>query len=136
MVAVAGMILGLASLGQAQGATSEPRSSRSGVYTDAQAEQGQELYGMRCRSCHTPAGQAMMFKDRWAGHSLSDPFQFITENMPKDSPGTLSPEETAAVLSYILQFSGMPPGKDTLPADSDALSQVQFDTLATQSRHS
>jgi hypothetical protein len=56
--------------------------------------------------------------------------------MPKDSPGALSPEETAIVLAYMLQFSGMPAGKDTLPADPEALSQVQIDTLATQSRHS
>ena len=136
MVAVAAMILGFSSLGRAQGSTSGSRSSQGGVFSASQAEQGQELYGLRCRSCHTPAGQAMMFKDRWAGHPLSEPFQFISENMPKDSPGALSPEETAAVLSYVLQFSGMPAGKDTLPADPDALGHIQFDTLATQSRHS
>jgi mono/diheme cytochrome c family protein len=132
------MLLAFASVGRAQGSSAAPasRSSTSGVYTAAQAAQGQDLYVMRCRSCHTPAGQAMMFKDRWTGHLLAEPFQFINENMPKDSPGALSPEETANVLAYVLQFSGMPAGKDTLPADPDALNHIQFDTVATQSRHS
>ena len=109
-----------------------PRSTLSGVYTATQAAQGQALYAMRCRSCHTPAGHASMFQERWAGHPLSEPFQYISENMPKDSPGSLSPEETTAALAYFLQLMGMPPGNDSLSADAQALDSIRIDTVTTR----
>ena len=113
-----------------------PRSTLRGVFLLEQAEKGQELYAGRCRSCHTPAAHVVNFKTNWAGRPLAEPFQYISENMPKDNPGTLSPEETTVVLAYFLQLMGMPPGKDSLPADSAALSEIRIDTLATPSRHS
>src|SRR5689334_8707614 len=109
-----------------------PRSTLSGVYTAAQAAQGQALYAMRCRSCHTPAGHVSMFQERWAGHPLSEPFQYISENMPKDSPGSLSPEETTAALAYFLQLMGMPPGSDSLSADTAVLDSIRIDTVTTR----
>jgi len=109
-----------------------PRSTLSGVYTAAQAAQGQALYAMRCRSCHTPGGHASTFQERWSGHPLSEPFQFISENMPKDSPGSLSPEETTAALAYFLQLMGMPPGNDSLSADVQVLDSIRIDTVTTR----
>src|SRR4051812_14943705 len=97
------ILMGITGLRGAPNGAGKPRSSLSGVFTAEQAEQGQDLYATRCRSCHTQAGHAKTFKDRWAGRPLSEPFEFIGENMPKDSPGTLSPEETAVVLAYMLQ---------------------------------
>ena len=117
-------------------ARAAPRSTLTGVFLLEQAGKGQELYAGRCRSCHTQAAHIVNFKTNWAGRPLAEPFQYISENMPKDNPGTLSSEETTVVLAYFLQLIGMPPGKDSLPADSAALSEIRIDTLTTQSRHS
>jgi mono/diheme cytochrome c family protein len=134
------MLMGLTALGRAQTAVSTPgpaaaRSTLDGVFTAVQALAGREEYAGRCRSCHTQAAHVLTFKAAWAGRPLSEPFQYISENMPKDSPGSLRPEETAVVLSYFLQLIGMPAGRDTLPADVEALGTIRIDTVATQSRH-
>jgi hypothetical protein len=46
--------------------------------------------------------------------------------MPSDAPGTLSKDDTAAVLAYILKLNKMPAGKQPLPSDSDELARIQF----------
>ena len=110
-----------------------PRSTLDSVYNVAQAADGQEIYTARCRACHTQAAHAVAFKRAWTGHTMAEPFQYINETMPKDSPGTLSAEETAVVLAYFLQLAGMPAGRDTLSADLAALEAIRIDTLITKS---
>jgi len=41
--------------------------------------------------------------------------------MPKDDPGSLSPEEYSAIISYMLRESGYPAGEEDLPADTRSL---------------
>jgi hypothetical protein len=41
--------------------------------------------------------------------------------MPADTPGTLSKDDTAAVLAYILKLNKMPAGKQDLPTESGEL---------------
>ena len=108
-----------------------PRSTLAGVYTTQQADQGQELYAAKCRSCHTQAAHVVSFKSEWTGRSLAGPFQYLMDEMPKDNPGTLTAGETAGVVAYLLQLIGMPPGPDSLAADPEALESIQIDTLTT-----
>lgn len=120
-----------------QGAAQHPapdprRSTRAGVYTADQAAQGRELYALRCRSCHTPGEHGATVRAKWSGRALSELFQYLGENMPKDSPGTLTSYENAVALAYFLQMAGLPPGNEELPADSAGLSRIEFDTLATK----
>jgi hypothetical protein len=46
--------------------------------------------------------------------------------MPSDAPGTLSKEDTAAVVAYILKLNKMPAGKQNLPSESDELRGIQM----------
>ena len=51
----------------------------------------------------------------------------IIETMPQDAPGTLTPEETAGIVAYILQGNRVPVGGTELPHDPVALADIPFD---------
>src|SRR4051812_18113744 len=83
----------------------ERRSTRDGVYTDAQADRGQTTYGKACASCHgqalqgsgavTPSLAGASFLAKWTGDPISELFEQIQATMPADHPGTLSRADNA-----------------------------------------
>ena len=44
--------------------------------------------------------------------------------MPEDEPGSLSPEDYAAVLAYIFSVYGLPSGETDLPTDRESLETI------------
>jgi cytochrome c len=108
------------------------RSVLSGVYTDAQAERGAALYADACEHCHgkslegdrlndtEPLAGADFLKAR-NGQDLGRLYRQIITRMPDDDPGSLTPQDTADVITYILKFNGFPAGKDELPSDGERL---------------
>ena len=100
----------------------------SGVYSESQADHGEETYMGVCVGCH-PAGTytGETFKAAWSGRPLSDLFDQIKEKMPKNDPGSLSPEQTAQLVSYILRLNKVPAGKADLPADTDPLKDIKIE---------
>lgn len=118
-------------------ATAQTSSVRDGVYTTAQAEQGRTLYADLCVSCHgelsafVPEVAALLadhtFRNRWQGRPLGELFQLISDEMPQDAPGTLSPQETADLVSVILSGNRLPAGDVALPGDLEQLNQIRFD---------
>ena len=107
------------------------RSTLSGVFSAGQAARGRDVYLGDCRGCHTAPEHTPAFKQQWAGRTLWGLFAWITDNMPKNSEGSLSPKEYADVLAFTLRALGMPEGKEELPPDSAALINIRFDTLST-----
>ena len=104
------------------------RLASSGVYTAPQARAGEEAYASMCTGCHTPASHAGgAFADAWAGRPVSELYGFIRAAMPKTEPGSLTADEYAAIVAYILKLNGMPAGKQALPADSAALDRIRID---------
>lgn len=105
------------------------RSSTAGVYTAAQASLGEETYAMMCTGCHTQAAHmGDVFVSNWAGRPISEFYGFISSAMPKNEPGTLTPEEYASIVAYILKLNRMPAGKEALPSDTAALAKIRFDS--------
>ena len=105
------------------------RSSTAGVYTAAQAGQGEENYAMMCTGCHTAAAHmGDVFISNWLGRPVSDFYAFISSAMPKNEPGSLTPEEYASIVAYILKLNGMPAGKEALPSDAASLGRIRFDS--------
>lgn len=124
------IVVGGASTATAQ-ARSEMRSTLSGVFTDAQAARGKDIYIGTCRECHTPASHTgVVFKNLWGGKRLSDLLDFMQEKMPKNSPGSLTGEEYAAVTAYIFLLNGLPSGADELPSDATAARRIRIETTA------
>jgi len=107
----------------------------SGIYTDAQAYRGEKVAQTTCIGCHGPgldggdSGPKLvgeMFLANWSSQPVAELFDWVRESMPADSPGTLSKEDTSAVLAYILKLNNMPAGKQDLPSDHDALAAIEF----------
>lgn len=106
------------------------RSTADGVYTGSQATQGRDLWAAACQSCHGPH-QGPPFKNKWMGRDLASLFTYTRNEMPKTDPGSLSDEEYAIAIAYLLRVNGMPTGDTPLPADSAALARIRFDSVRT-----
>jgi mono/diheme cytochrome c family protein len=127
MKALALLLVAALPLARATAQTS-PRSSGSGVYSMEQASRGQDVYLGQCRSCHVPDAHASAaFQSVWNGRPLAELYAYLRERMPKSEPGTLSDQEYADVLSYLLRLNRMPPGDAELPADAEAMKQIRFE---------
>lgn len=109
------------------------KSTQDGVFTDDQAARGKTQYSQNCATCHlddlSGSGQALplsgdAFMQSWEGQTVDDIFEVIHDTMPQDKPGTLTPQVTADIVSYILQYNKFPSGKTELPSDAAALKQI------------
>ena len=99
----------------------------SGLYTVEQAQRGQRIYTTVCGTCHGRTEfTGSMFQLTWMAEPLGNLFQHISTAMPQDNPGSLEPEEYAAVIAYLLQLNGRPAGDSPLPADAEALSRLSW----------
>jgi hypothetical protein len=66
------------------------------------------------------------FLGRWRDRSLSE-FSFVlTETMPQDAPGSLTPKQYAEIISFILKNNGAPAGRMELPEDAESLGRIRF----------
>jgi S-disulfanyl-L-cysteine oxidoreductase SoxD len=110
-------------------------STRDGVYTAEQAQQGKVLYDKQCANCHGPAllGSGKnaplvgdVFLDKWTDQTMADLFMKINSTMPASDPGTMSPDETAQVLAYILSVNKFQSGQKPLPTDPDGLGAIHI----------
>ena len=114
-----------------------PRSAKEGVYTNEQAGRGKTVYDAQCVSCHgamttvTPDMAPLLndsgFQSLWKQRSLAQLVARIRETMPQDKPNTLSPEETAALVAYILSGNQLPAGETALPTDLELLKEIRVD---------
>jgi mono/diheme cytochrome c family protein len=115
----------------AKGAAPSGPSTRVGVYTDEQANRGKQVYAGSCRSCHSPTSHTgQVFQDWWQNKRLSELYNFIANQMPKNDPGTLAPEDVADVVAYLLKMNEMPTGRSELYPDADSLKKFWIDARA------
>ncbi len=111
------------------------RTSAQGIYTEAQAAEGAELYQAICAACHgATLGGSMetpplhgKFVANWAGKPMSQLVDYISHAMPLYAPGSLPPEDNARITAYLLKANGMPAGATALPSDPAALARLRFD---------
>lgn len=117
----------------AQGAGSIVSNVWEGAYTDEQAARGHEVYEANCMACHaatlrgTPGGPGIAggrFTFNWHEESVGELLGYVRKNMPIGQGGTLSDQQYADVVAYILQVNEFPAGElelDTDPADLEEL---------------
>jgi mono/diheme cytochrome c family protein len=106
-----------------------PKSTKSRVYSAAQAVRGEEVYMSNCVSCHPPATYKGAVFLNWQGKSLFDLYDFLTEKMPKNDPGSLTPKEYIDVMAYLLKINAMPAGRTDLASTPAALKGVTINLL-------
>ena len=117
----------------APGAAQEPRTVWDGIYTEAQATRGEQVYQDECAFCHLDdlMGDAFAtplvddaFTFRWEGSSVGDLMTVIQVTMPADRPQTLSDEAVADVIAFLLKMNEYPTGDEELAADQAALEDI------------
>jgi mono/diheme cytochrome c family protein len=102
------------------------RTIRDRVFSQAQAARGERLFESICTNCHEIAEFTGpdAYLEGVEGEPLWDTFEFVWAEMPEDEPGSLSPEEYAAVLAYIFSVYGLPSGDTDLPIDRESLRAI------------
>ncbi len=124
-----------APVGHAQRAAGDETLPRiwTGVYTEAQAEEGKVPFTGLCRRCHSdnlegsergPALKGELFMSNWDQQDLDRLRAKIRDTMPPDDPGKLNENDYVGLVSYILKANGYPAGSTNL--DSGTLSAVQL----------
>jgi mono/diheme cytochrome c family protein len=113
-----------------------PASVWDGVYAQTQADRGKMAYAKQCASCHgaaldgngaVPPLAGADFKTNWNGQTADDLFEKVQTSMPADRPGTLSREQNADILAFLLQSNGFPAGQKDLPTDAAVLGKIRFE---------
>jgi alcohol dehydrogenase (cytochrome c) len=105
-------------------------------FTAEQAAAGRAAYQASCEGCHRPdlrgSGEAPAlaggnFMNAWRDQTAGDLFVRTRSSMPPGSAGTLSDPTYLAIVAYILQTNGAPPGPQMLAADA----AVRIGSVAT-----
>jgi quinoprotein glucose dehydrogenase len=113
----------------------DARTVWDGVYTDAQAKRGEKIYADKCVRCHTDSllgdGTATAltgtgFAANWDGVSIGELLDRTRNTMPDDDPGTLSRQQVADVIAFVLKFNKFPAGGSELATQAEALNQIKF----------
>ena len=109
---------------------------REGVYSPAQAAAGQAVYVAKCSACHlenlgggmneSPALKGKLFIANFANKPLRNLYSRILSTMPLNDPGTLSDQETLAVVAYLLMQNGFPSSPDRSLANPESLNNIEF----------
>ena len=96
-------------------------------YSAEQATRGAQTYAATCARCHPPGqldGQA--FAIAWNEARVSTLYNTLRNTMPQDKPGSLSDEQYADVIAYLLQRNRVPAGAVALTTDTAALRQLRI----------
>jgi hypothetical protein len=112
------------------------RSAAAGVYSAGQAARGEMLYRAQCGDCHGRALEGAIgpplagesFLANWSARPLSDIVDRIQKTMPFEKPGSLSRQQSADLLSFMLQAGKFQAGAAELV--EGALAQIAFPTVS------
>lgn len=97
------------------------------VYTEEQASRGERVFTTVCAVCHgRNEFVGPIFAMTWMAEPVGSLFEHISTAMPQDRPGSLSVEEYAAVVAYLLRLNGRPAGERELPADAELLARMRW----------
>lgn len=105
------------------------------LYTADQAKRGGIEYQKQCAMCHgsdlagidqSPPLSGNEFLSKYQGQPIFVLFEKIHKTMPAISPGSLSPVQTADILSFILSSNKYLAGTTALPSDEDGLKKLQL----------
>ena len=91
-------------------------STADGVYSEEQADSGEDLYEQQCLVCHDKKYFRPVLK-RWYGQSVAVLFDVMSGSMPESNPGGLLDQEYLDILAYVFSRSRYPAGERPLAMD-------------------
>ena len=100
------------------------------MFSDEQADRGRDAFRVQCTECHFSGEFSdSQFKFKWSRRSAGDLYDLIQTSMPETAPGSLTPDETVDLVSYIMRMNGFEPGQGELPADPAVLDEISFSSI-------
>jgi len=116
------------------GGHNEAAQGAGAFYSEGQAGRGEQLYQQYCMSCHggslqgNPAAPLVgtAFLSRWADgqHTLDDLLYIMRTQMPYNAPASLTRQQYADVLAYVLKANGYPAGEAELVPSAAVLKHI------------
>jgi mono/diheme cytochrome c family protein len=109
------------------------RTNWDGVYTDAQAQRGRDVYRRACAVCHldTLEGDAVSpplvgppFLRRFDGQTAHEMVQAVRASMPQNAPDTLGDRGYVDLIAFLLNANGGRTGALELPLDVAELEKI------------
>ena len=98
-----------------------------GIFTARQASRGEATFRQVCAACHNISEfRGGRFRLVWVGRTVGDLFETMSTLMPEEDPGSLSPEEYSAIISYMLRENGYPAGEENLAGDASTLQDIRI----------
>jgi cytochrome c len=144
--AAAALLLAAGVLGSAvlTPAAQAPKTVWSGIYSEAQAQRGQQAYQVQCAYCHQPdlsggffdngTGRApalagpkafdSSFLDRWRDQTVGEFIATIAATMPQTKPASLPVQTYIDIAAFVMSKNGIPAGAADLPADVPTLQEI------------
>ncbi len=105
-------------------------AASAATFSDAQADAGRNTFRATCTECHYSSEFSdSQFKFKWSRRNAGNLYQFISTTMPETAPGSLTDEESVALVSYILRMNGFAPGASELPADRAVLDGISLSSI-------
>ncbi|HEX2940470.1 MAG TPA: cytochrome c [Rhodopila sp.] len=99
------------------------------LYTEAQAKAGSKIFAAHCVACHganlqgtaapSVAGTDFLTTAQHNGWTLQIIRYIVFKMMPRNAPATLSPEESADVMAFLLASDCYPAGSKPFPSDEE-----------------
>jgi alcohol dehydrogenase (cytochrome c) len=117
----------IASVGVSIAIAAAQQPARPGIFTAEQAAAGRATYEATCSACHLPDLKGTFeapplaganFMNMWRNRPASDLFTRIRTSMPISNPGSLSNEEAANLVAFILQANGATAGAQVLTQET------------------
>ena len=132
LISLAAFVLSTLVVGARAGLQSA-RTVWNGVYSETQADRGKEGYRLECASCHldslggadmAPGLTGAAFLTTWNELSVGDLFERVRISMPQDKPASLSRQQYADIVAYMLQANKFPAGPAELGLDLAAMKEI------------
>ncbi len=129
-------VTGLAAAGLLLATVAAMAATPPALYTQTQASAGATVFAQSCAMCHGAdlkgvAGPALIgptFAAPGNKYTVGSVFTEISQQMPVSAPGSLSHDEYADVMSYIMSKNGYPAGTTALDYTTSLTSTVPFVT--------
>ena len=125
-LAAVSLLAATATLGSAQ----QPGGAAQATFTAGQADAGAQVYQTSCSSCHgsdlqgafeAPQMAGSNFRLQWGSRPAAELLEYTQERMPTGAAGSLSEDQYASVVAFLLRENGVPPGAAPLTSASAGL---------------
>lgn len=132
LVAATAVLAGLA-LAVAVQAQSTSRSVWEGIYSVEQAARGEAQYNARCSACHgatlngtgeAPGLSGGEFVSHYDQLTIADLFDRVRTTMPQNDPGSMTRDEYADIVAFLLKSNGFPAGAAPLDRRTEVMATI------------